>query len=855
MDIIDKLNKLKKSQAEIINKFDDIINETEKSSNIVENEKLKKKIDKISKEFNDLEENFKKIKAQNQELKQSLNEQIIDEKMNILKISKEKLELYFGRDKLKHENNLLEFEYEIKNRLKKCIVQADYNLSEEKAKMKKDILELELKLSEKIRLHKEKIKKEEEELLKSIKMGIDALSSKDLDEETINKRIKQNKIEMKIGLSWLNKIGMVLIIIAIAITAYYNRENINNYVKAMLFYTTGLVSIGLGELFYRKQKEVFSTGLLGGGIAIFYSTTFFSYFVLKENGVSIIDINTAIILSVIISLAAVAISIRYDSKIIISIGLIGGYLPFISYIFAFGFNDHEFLFAMGYLFFLNLIVLIISFWKQWRLTNYLSFIFNIPALVYIITNYNNNIVNLFYAILTFLMYLLIIIAYPLIYKKSLKIPDLILLAANTFFSSLIIYLIFMELKWNDFYGALALGFCLIYTGLGYFTNKIMKTEKVSIIIFYLTALTFAVLMVPFQFGRNYFLLGWLIEGTLLTIYGYKKQLKPMELAGWGIFILCLATFYLFDFVVFFKKTVFFKLKYFLVTAGSVLIFIFYQFDLYKNKYSEFSMRGKFIKIFKYFTVITLYIFLIYMALHYYGKLLRWYEILEIISYKVYDFFAFIIFALITMGMGLLLKKLKFIYDRIINIISISLFIIGDILCFILIMSKSLLDYSFFYFYDNTIFQYIALLVLIIYNIMVILSLYDLIGMLLKNTKANYEFLPLWIGIILFVNITGFIYRQLKLDNISIYIGFIYIILALLFISYGFWKKFLYIRFLGLGVILIALVILFLRIFIFADTFGKIISFFGFGFILILISFIYQVVNKNMEKSIKTEKSK
>ena len=42
MELIDKLNDLKKRQKELGDKYEDIIKDAEKSLNIIENEKLKK---------------------------------------------------------------------------------------------------------------------------------------------------------------------------------------------------------------------------------------------------------------------------------------------------------------------------------------------------------------------------------------------------------------------------------------------------------------------------------------------------------------------------------------------------------------------------------------------------------------------------------------------------------------------------------------------------------------------------------------------------------------------------------------------------------------------------------------------
>ena len=153
-------------------------------------------------------------------------------------------------------------------------------------------------------------------------------------------------------------------------------------------------------------------------------------------------------------------------------------------------------------------------------------------------------------------------------------------------------------------------------------------------------------------------------------------------------------------------------------------------------------------------------------------------------------------------------------------------------------------------FDYNFIRYITLAVLIIYNLIILSNIRYLIILLLKRTNISFEYYPLWLGIILFGNITTFIIIQTNLQNVSLIISFIYILLALTFISYGFYKRYIYIRFLGLGLIFFTLIkTLIFDIFMrpyFLDITGKIIAFFGFGVLLLVISFIYQMINKKVE---------
>ena len=86
MDLAEKLKQLKNKQQKLLKEYDDTIQETESSIIITENEKLKKQLIKHNEFLKKLKEEHHKLLNENQNLKLSLNEQIIDEKLKIITI-------------------------------------------------------------------------------------------------------------------------------------------------------------------------------------------------------------------------------------------------------------------------------------------------------------------------------------------------------------------------------------------------------------------------------------------------------------------------------------------------------------------------------------------------------------------------------------------------------------------------------------------------------------------------------------------------------------------------------------------------------------------------------------------------
>ena len=157
-------------------------------------------------------------------------------------------------------------------------------------------------------------------------------------------------------------------------------------------------------------------------------------------------------------------------------------------------------------------------------------------------------------------------------------------------------------------------------------------------------------------------------------------------------------------------------------------------------------------------------------------------------------------------------------------------------------------------------EFLALLVLILFNILAVFNIRDLIRNLAMWHKEkiswwSWEYLPVGVGVYLLGNLTAVLIIQFHLESAGLYFNFAYILLALGFISYGFIKRFAYIRWLGLGLILFTLTKLFLFDLSYLPTFSKIVAYFGFGFILLAISLLYQKIQSLLEeKNVRKDQS-
>lgn len=504
--------------------------------------------------------------------------------------------------------------------------------------------------------------------------------------------------------------------------------------------------------------------------------------------------------------------------------------------------------AMGYLFVLNLLILLISLRKRWVVVNYISFLFNTPSILLLIYLADSYAAGILCAVLTFAMYLGITLWYPFKFKTKLNWLDFGLLGCNTLVSCITLYLLFLNAGLDEFKGALALAFCLMYLGLGVLLEKQMPQERESRLLFYVTSLTFAILMIPFQLGAAWWSIGWLVEGVALTVYGHLYRFKMVERAGWGILSLCLLTFFGFDVllqlsdynaVIYYTNT-YFDLKYTFITAGMMIVALLYAIR-YSNQ--ETLLRSTPAEVqatvwFKYAATVNFYGYVVYEALRLYDRMVP-----EDIAHNA--FYKLLLAGLLTSGLAYALPKVNVLYDRVVGIMVLVLHGIAYAVCIGITLGLPSLPEGWS---RSTAADIVVLGLLILFNVFVWFSSARLLRTTLLRDYKNIELYPVAMGIYLLVMITAFLGVQMQVRDGGLAFSLLYLLLAVLFIMYGFWKRYLYIRRFGLALSLLATGKLLLYDLTLLNTGSKIIAYFSFGLCLLGISYLYQRISVRMEEA-------
>jgi len=376
---------------------------------------------------------------------------------------------------------------------------------------------------------------------------------------------------------------------------------------------------------------------------------------------------------------------------------------------------------------------------------------------------------------------------------------------------------------------------MIYLLLGRFIEKnFTGEERYTTELFYLTGLVFVVLIIPLQFGVLWLSLGWLVEGVALATYGILINEKRIKLIGYTISALCLFAFLVYDTVT--TDNFLFVFKYFAITVGSLIIL---------GAHMRLKMMsGQFVKIYKYFMLANVWIFLLYLI----AKLE---EALYVVYGRETVFQIDYLFGALGISVTLLLAyaypRIKLLSDQGTQIMSIALHIIGILTLLGINSSMKPVSHEYIQMETNTLgYSIVGAVILILLGVLSAFAVRDLMKSVVQQRKLSIEWLPLVVSGYLVIILTQNLIVQFGLQFHSVAISIIYILTALAWIAYGFVRRYSFIRKFGLGLAILAVVKFFL-IDISGLTQGYIIvSYFTLGMTLIGISFIYQYFSKRLK---------
>lgn len=362
---------------------------------------------------------------------------------------------------------------------------------------------------------------EEEE----IKENVFVLQSENTPFQGFKREKKKTDLEKIIGENWINKVGILVLIIGVFLGAKYSIENdlINPLTRIILGYLSGVGLLVFG-IKLKAKYEAYSAVLVSGAMTIFYFITFFAY-----DFYGLIPQLLAFVLMIIFTIFTALAALNYNKPVIAHIGLVGAYA--IPFLLSSGSGRVDILFS--YITIINIGILIISVKKYWESLCYSAFLFTWMIFgtwfsqSYIPETYQG--LAFLFITIFFLQFYAVVVINRTVQEKKLVISDIILLLINSFiyfFAGL--YIVDSKETTSSLLGLFTIFNALIHFVVAFVMHRQKSSDKIFFYLIIGLVFTFLTLAVPIQLNGSWVTLFWAALSTLLFWVARTKQILIYE---------------------------------------------------------------------------------------------------------------------------------------------------------------------------------------------------------------------------------------------------------------------------------------------------------------------------------------
>ena len=858
------INELLQSQRAILEDLEKQVQIYESSDVFVENKNLNAQLEKLTAENAALSARTSQLYEHNLRLKEAVYAHAQRERSLLIDKSKERLQIYFSQTIKSEMDRLTALEKDITERTNQILFVLKRHNVDMSHPMYAKIQGFREESWQAIQEAQAQLAAAKGPLTPEDERAYDYLQKEPVTEKQVADLARKYNMERFVGLNLINIIGIILIILAAIFAGQFAVVRISDTQRAIAIFAFGGAMLVAGEFFNRRKANLLSLSITACGVAVLYVALAFSYFAL-----SILGMLSALGICVAITAVAFVLSTRYRSQTLLILAYIGGHLPFFAIVMDVGMIYG----LMVHFLILNLLVLLVSFKMKWTASTFVGLGFNIIAVwgIMILGTGASADISPFvitgFIFLAFATYTAIPIIGNFATKQRFAASDAVVMAINTFFSCLTMYVAFFAFGWDDFTGLLALVYAIAYFWLALLLWMKFEGADTMRDLAALTGLVFTILIIPFQFDVIWLSLGWLLQGAVLSIYGIIKDNRRVRVAGLAIFGLCIAAFLFADILLGISGVAgfHFEFRYFSVTAGSLLILgaFIYKKGIITNLH----------RVYKYVALANLWFYSLYLVNQVESRVGSLYPL------NIF-YMAGVAQAVLTLALAFGYLRFRPLYDGGLRVLAILLYMTGIVGLFVLNSNTgpSLVPIGIGAGHPWATIGATAVIVLV--GGLTVFCLHDLLklfaaqgtaisvlygpsraenrerfnafsatdGADLKRNRYMFrlDYVYAAIASYILVIITQNLLVHYGLSFASLWISLIYVFAALIWIIFGFTKRYVVMRRWGLALALATVGKVFMIDLTGLTQGQRIVSFFVMGAVLVGISFVYQLFSKRLE---------
>ena len=319
-------------------------------------------------------------------------------------------------------------------------------------------------------------------------------------------------LEKFIGENLINKIGIAITIIGVAIGAKYaiDKAWITPVMRIILGYVFGVGLLGIA-IRLREKYDKFSAVLLSGAMAILYFITFFGY-----TFYDLFPVWLTFLFMLLITGTTVFSAWSYNNQVIAGIGMVGAYA--VPILLSDGTGEISGFFT--YMTIINTGILIISFKKYWKALSNAAFLLTwLVYLFWYLFSYDEEshfTMALVFPMIFFAIFYATNLAYKVIRKESFAYGDVLFLLGNTF----VFYALgYDTIDYHDagekYLGVFTLVNAVLHAGVSLIISANKDVDRKLLHLISGIALTFVTAAIVVQWNGNWVTILWAGEAAIL----------------------------------------------------------------------------------------------------------------------------------------------------------------------------------------------------------------------------------------------------------------------------------------------------------------------------------------------------
>lgn len=328
---------------------------------------------------------------------------------------------------------------------------------------------------------------------------------------------QKSDLEKIIGESWINKIGILILIIGVFYGITYSIEN--NLISPSMRIVLGYVTSG-GLLFLgyrlRAKYEGYSSVLVSGAMAIAYFITFFAY-----DLYGLIPFFLAFLLMVFFTAYTVFAAFSYNRSVIAFIGLVGAYA--IPFLLSSGVGN-----ILALLIYIGLInggILWVSIKKDWKSPFYMAFGFTWLILLFLVFEYKTQTwVLITMATLFFKQFYAVAIINRIFQNKKVLFEETGFLFLNSFLYFGAGAIILMENN-DNLLSTFTLWNAVVHFGVNYLIKIRHQANTIMYAVTLGLSIMFVAIAIPIEFEGKWIPLLWAVQAAVLFWIGRTKNIS------------------------------------------------------------------------------------------------------------------------------------------------------------------------------------------------------------------------------------------------------------------------------------------------------------------------------------------